>query len=286
MATIKATAYAKINLTLHVTGQRPDGYHLLDSLVVFASLGDRVIATTDPKLQLTVRGPFAQGVPTDGSNLVLKAAEVLRQARGVTIGARITVEKNLPHGAGIGGGSADAAATLNLLAELWGVEPLAADDPRVLALGADVPVCLKAPAPMRMEGIGEVLTPLKRLPNAGLILVNPGIHVPSPQIFRGLENKTNDAMTGGLHAESFEGFTEWLGRQRNDLTAPAAAIAPEINEALTLLRHQTSVKWAGMSGSGSTCVGLVKDMGAARQVARTLQIRKQGWWVVPTPLLS
>lgn len=286
MTTIKATAHAKINLTLHVTGQRPDGYHLLDSLVVFAALGDQIIATTDPNLHLTVRGPFAHGVPTDDSNLILRAAEVLRQARGIQAGARITVEKNLPHGAGIGGGSADAAATLNMLATLWNVPPLDPADPRVVALGADVPVCMRAPAPMRMEGIGDVLTPLKRLPQAGLVLVNPRVHVPTPQIFAGLHTKTNDPMTGGLHADTLDSFTDWLSRQRNDLTAPAAEIAPDITEALRLLRSQSSVKWAGMSGSGATCVGIVRDMGAARQVARSLQIRQQGWWVVPTPLIS
>ena len=145
-------APAKINLTLHITGQRPDGYHLLDSLVVFAGLGDQIEATLSRDLTLAVSGPFAAGVPTDGRNLVLKAAEALRSARGVTLGAAIRLTKALPHAAGLGSGSSDAAATLALLAQLWNVAPLADDDPAVLALGADVPVCRHAPAPVRMRG--------------------------------------------------------------------------------------------------------------------------------------
>ena len=286
MTTIKATAHAKINLTLHVTGQRADGHHMLDSLVVFASLGDQLIATNDSDLKLTVRGPFAHGVPTDDTNLIIKAAKTLQEVRGVNLGARITVEKNLPHSAGIGSGSADAAATLNLLAQLWNVKPLTVDEPLLMELGADVPVCIGSPKPMRMEGVGEILTPLKRLPNAGLVLINPHIHVPSAKIFQTLTTKQNEPMTGGLQAETFDGLVDWLHRQRNDLTSAATHFAPEINKALQLLRSQPAVKWAGMSGSGSTCIGLVRDMGAARQVARTLQIREQSWWVVPTPLIS
>ncbi|MCL7404947.1 4-(cytidine 5'-diphospho)-2-C-methyl-D-erythritol kinase [Paradonghicola geojensis] len=286
MATIKTTAPAKINLTLHVTGQRDDGYHLLDSLVVFAEVGDVISATRAVDMRLTVTGHFAEGVPIDSSNLVLKAAEALRRERGVTMGAHLHLEKNLPHAAGIGGGSSDAAATLKLLAELWDVEPLAHDDPAVLALGADVPVCLRAPTPCRMAGIGEELSDFTALPRAALVLVNPNVEVPTPEAFRGLTQKSNPPMGELPVGVTLNGFTDWLHEQRNDLHKPAATFAPEIEKALTMMRQQRAVLWAGMSGSGATCVAVVKDMGAARQVARMIQIREQSWWVVPTPLLS
>lgn len=284
MATIKALAPAKINLTLHVTGQREDGYHLLDSLVVFAQHGDHLTATRAVDMRLHVTGPFSEGVPTDDTNLVLKAAQTLRRVRGVKLGAHLTLEKNLPHAAGIGGGSSDAAATLKLLAKLWDVEPLAPDSPEVVALGADVPVCLRAPEPIRMRGIGELLETVHPLPGAALVLVNPRVEVPTPATFKGLSLKENPALEPVPPRLTLDSFVSWLNRQRNDLQAPAEAIAPEITHALDLLRHQPAVLWAGMSGSGATCVGVVKDMGAARLVARAIQIREQAWWVVPTPL--
>ena len=286
MTTIKTTAPAKINLTLHVTGQRTDGYHLLDSLVTFAEVGDVISATRAVDMRLTVSGHFAAGVPTDGSNLILRAAEALRSVRGITMGAHLHLEKNLPHAAGIGGGSSDAAATLKLLAELWDVEPLPHDHDAVVALGADVPVCLRAPTPCRMRGIGDHLTDFTALPRAAMVLVNPGVEVPTPATFNGLKTKRNPSMGDLPTGATLPEFAAWLNEQRNDLHPPAAAIAPEIDEALTLLRNQRGVLWAGMSGSGATCVALVKDMGAARQVARPIQIRKGSWWVVPTPLLS
>lgn len=286
MATIKANAPAKINLTLHVTGQREDGYHLLDSMVTFAEVSDIITATKAIDMRLTVSGPFAMGVPTDHSNLVLRAAEALRIERGVKMGAHLHLEKNLPHAAGIGGGSSDAATTLRVLAQIWDVEPLAPDHPSVVALGADVPVCLRGPAPMRMQGIGEVLSDLPPLPRAAMVLVNPGVEVPTPVAFQGLTRKDNPPMTELPQSLDLAKFIKWLSAQRNDLTPPAVAHAPVIGDALRILRTQRAVLWAGMSGSGATCVALVKDMGAARQVARAVQIREQSWWVVPTPLIN
>lgn len=286
VTTIKTTAPAKINLTLHVTGQRDDGYHELDSLVVFAEVGDNITATRAVDMRLTVSGPFAVGVPTDSSNLMMKAAETLREVRGVKMGAHLHLEKNLPHAAGIGGGSSDAAATLKLLAELWDVEPLAPDHPAVIALGADVPVCARAPQPIRMRGIGDDLHDGPKLPRAAMVLVNPGIEVPTPQAFAGLEQRQNAPMADMPDTYLLPEFLEWLKGQRNDLQAPAEKVAPEITHALKMLNQQLTVQWAGMSGSGATCVALVKDMGVARQVARAIQIREQSWWVVPTPLLS
>ena len=279
-------APAKVNLTLHVTGQRPDGYHLLDSLVVFADVGDQISATAAEGLSLTVTGPFAKGVPLDDSNLILRAARALRGARGVTKGATLRLNKMLPHAAGIGSGSSDAATTLRLLAGLWGVTPLDPDDPLVLGLGADVPVCLRAPHPARMAGIGGQLSAVPTLPHAALVLVNPRVAVPTAAVFKSLTHRDNPPMTPMPQAWDFGSFARWLNHQRNDLQPGAEALAPEITQALTKLRQLPGVAAAVMSGSGATCVGLVRDMGAARAAARAMQVAQMSWWVVPAALLS
>ena len=285
MAIIKDSAPAKINLTLHVTGQRSDGYHLLDSLVVFAGICDEITATIAPDLQIKVGGPFAMGVPTDDTNLILRAAYALRAARGVTLGAHLTLEKNLPHAAGIGSGSSDAAMTLSMLAALWDVEPLSPKAPEVIALGTDVPVCMKAPSPIRMEGIGERLTLWPALPDCALVLVNPMVDVPTGTVFAGLKSKKNASMGTLPAAMDFDKFASWLSQQRNDLEAPARSIAPQVDDALKALGRMPQVVHAGMSGSGATCYGLVRTIGDARQVSRTLQVGNMGWWVAPAPLL-
>ncbi len=285
VATIKANAPAKVNLTLHVTGQRDDGYHLLDSLVVFADVSDKLAATTAPDLRITVTGPFSDGVPTDESNLILRAAQALRVVRGVTQGAHLTLEKHLPHAAGIGSGSSDAAAALVMLAELWGVAPLPATAPEVLALGADVPVCMRAPNPARMSGIGEDLSPVPALPSCALVLVRPPVGVPTGPVFAGLDTKNGSPMTRLTEGLDYDGFSRWLATQRNDLLAPAEVLAPEITEALIKLRALPAVSFASMSGSGATCFALVKDMATARHVARIVQVAHMNWWVAPAEVL-
>ena len=286
MATIKATAPAKVNLTLHVTGQRDDGYHLLDSLVVFAGVCDQLTATIAPELRINVSGPFSPGVPADDSNLMMRAALALQRARGVELGAALTLEKHLPHAAGIGSGSSDAALTLAMLADLWKVAPLATDAPEVVALGADVPVCLNAPAPTRMTGIGETLSSVTRLPDCAMVLVRPPVDVPTADVFKGLASRDGSAMDDLPDGLDYEGFAAWLAAQRNDLQNAAQSIAPPISEALEALQSQAVVSYAGMSGSGATCFGLVKDMATARQVARRLQVAHMNWWVAPAALLQ
>lgn len=285
MTTIKGSAPAKINLTLHVTGQRTDGYHLLDSLVGFAGIYDELTATSATDLHLTVSGPFGHGVPNDSSNIIIKAAQALRAARGVTSGAHFTLEKHLPHAAGIGSGSSDAAIALAMLAQLWEVEPLTPNAPEVIALGADVPVCLHAPAPTRMTGIGETLLNVPPLPQCAVVLVNPQVKVPTGSVFGGLSNKRNAAMGDVPAGMTYQTFCDWLGTQRNDLLAPALAAAPEVSEAVLALQRNPLIGHAGMSGSGATCYGIVRDMADARQVARALQVSHMGWWVAPGPLL-
>lgn len=286
MAINKATASAKVNLTLHVTGQRDDGYHLLDSLVVFTDAGDIITAMPANDLTLSVKGPFAAGVPTDQSNLILKAAETLRRKRGVIKGAAITVEKHLPNAAGLGGGSSDAATTLRLLAKMWEVAPLPASAPEVAMLGADVPVCLRGPGPSRMTGIGDVLHPLPNLPDCALVLVNPKIAVPTGPVFDGLASKQNVPMQQMPADMTFADFAGWLSEQRNDLQDPAIALEPSIQIALDRLAKIPTIAFAGMSGSGATCFGLVKNMADARQAARGLQVAEMGWWVTPAQILS
>jgi 4-diphosphocytidyl-2-C-methyl-D-erythritol kinase len=281
----KTIAPAKINLTLHVTGQREDGYHLLDSLVAFADAGDQISAKSANDMTLSVTGPFAEGVPTDDSNLIMRAAHTLRRVRGVIQGAQISVEKHLPHAAGIGGGSADAAATLKILADLWQVDPLDPDAPEVLGLGADVPVCMKGPAPTRMSGIGEALEGITHLPDCAVVLVNPKVAVPTHAVFAGLASKSNPTMEALPEKLDFDGFASWLARQRNDLQDPAIAVAPAIKTAIERLNRIPAVAYAGMSGSGATCFGLVRNMADARHAARVVQVAEMGWWVTPAAIM-
>lgn len=275
MAT-EAKARAKVNLALHVTGQRADGYHLLDSLVVFADIGDVVRCETADRLSLALTGPFASDLSPGDDNLVLRAARL--------IGARaaITLEKNLPVASGIGGGSADAAATLRALAELCGL-PLPDD---VLSLGADVPVCLAGRA-ARMQGVGEIVTPLPSpLPETWLVLANPGVAVSTPAIFRDLENRQNPAMPATLpRFASAQSLADFLRAQRNDLEPPALRLAPVIGEAKTALAASTGCLIARMSGSGATCFGLFAERAKARHAARRLKSAHPDWWVVAAPML-
>ncbi len=276
---IEEFAPAKLNLALHVTGQQPDGYHLLDSLVVFADVGDRVTAAPAQTLTLAVAGPEGAGLTAGEDNLALRAA----RAYGAGRGAAITLEKNLPLASGIGGGSADAAAALRALARFWGL-PLP-DAAAVLALGADVPVCL-AGRPARMGGIGEILAPLPALPETAVLLVNPRVEVPTPAVFRALARKNNPAMEALSPAfASPEDFAAWLSRQRNDLEAPAIAVAPVIAGVLAAIAA-TGPLLTRMSGSGATCFGLFATLEAAGAAAAKIVARNKGWWVCAAPILG
>ncbi len=264
MAT-EAVAPAKINLTLHVTGQRSDGYHLLDSLVVFAELGDRLWFDPSAATSLQVSGPFAEGVPEDGRNLVWRAADLAATP------LNIRLDKRLPHGAGIGGGSADAAAVLRA----FGGQARAAE------LGADVPVCLSE-RPQRMRGIGDVLEPVSGVPAFSLVLVNPGVQVPTPDIFRALARKQNPAMAEMLEWPSRAAFLSWLVHQRNDLEAPAIATAPVIRDVLAALRCANGCQLARMSGSGATCFGMFESDAQAQEAAAQIAAARPGWWAQAT----
>ena len=264
-------APAKINLTLHVTGQRADGYHLLDSLVVFADIADRITAERAPSTSLRVTGPFANAVPTGPENLVLRAAALMDAP------AAITLEKHLPAAAGIGGGSSDAAATLRALSALSGT-PLPPD--LGLSLGADVPVCTLARA-ATMRGIGEEIAPLEGLPPLPAVLVNPRVEVPTPSVFRTLRSKANPPMESIPQDTDFHAFCDWLATQRNDLEPPARSLAPEID---TVLAALSDAHLARMSGSGATCFGLYPDPAAAEAAAARIRTAQPGWWVAAATL--
>jgi 4-diphosphocytidyl-2-C-methyl-D-erythritol kinase len=279
---LREFAPAKVNLYLHVTGRRADGYHLLDSLAVFPAVGDCLHAAPAERLSLVIEGPFAADLASTADNLVLRAARALGGTPGsrppgawIKTGARIRLEKHLPVASGIGGGSADAGAALRLLSRLWDLPPATLPLALALALGADVPVCL-ASQPARMGGVGETLTPAPGLPSAGLVLVNPGVSLATAEVFR--------ARTGGFSAPA-ELPAAWpdaaamagdIARLRNDLEPPAIALRPVIGTVLTGLAAAQGCLLARMSGSGATCFGLFADAATAEAAAGALA--RPGWW--------
>lgn len=272
-----AQAWAKVNLTLHVTGQRGDGYHLLDSLVVRARVGDTLRVTPSDTLALLVDGPFAEAAPLDDRNLVIRAARLLDQEKGR--GAQLHLTKRLPAAAGIGGGSADAAAALRLLSQHWGVR--LPDD--VSSLGADVPVCLHD-TPQRMTGVGEVLTPAPDLPLAWLVLVNPRKSAATPEVFGRLQSKLNQPMPQTLpQLDTVPAFAAWLATQRNDLEEPALEVVPEIATCLAALNDALLSR---MSGSGATCFGLYETEALATRAAQRIQKAQPNWWVAAAQMIS
>jgi 4-diphosphocytidyl-2-C-methyl-D-erythritol kinase len=277
-------APAKINLHLHVTGRRDDGYHLLDSLVVFAAVGDRLTVSRSDALSLSVTGPFAAGLEADSDNLVLRAARALAAHASVPAAGKLVLEKNLPVASGIGGGSADAAATLRLLCRFWGLD-IDPGDLGVLArgLGADVPVCL-AGRPAIMSGIGEILAPVPRLPDMGILLVNPGVAVSTRAVFRTRTGPFSDAahMTPGW--DDVSALTADLRTTTNDLETPARQLAPAVGEALDALTSSFGCELVRMSGSGATCFGLFATPAIAHDAAQVLA--RDGWWIWGGGLLA
>lgn len=278
MATEAATesftefAAAKVNLCLHVTGQRADGYHLLDSIVAFADIGDDIVVRPSGQLSLTIDGVQAEGLSAGEDNLVLRAARFLDPERT----ADIRLTKRLPQASGIGGGSADAAATLLALAKLWDV-PLPGLE-QTAKLGADVPACLLG-EPLRLRGIGDQISALPDLPEMDVLLVNPGVSVSTPAVFAALARRENPSLPDTLPSWSnARAFCDWLSGQRNDLLTPAIGIAPVIAEVLEII-GQTDCLYAGMSGSGATCFGLYPpDRHSAKAARAALYVDKPEWW--------
>ena len=282
-------APAKINLSLHVLGRRADGHHDIESLVAFAGVGDTLTLTPGESVALEIEGPTAAAAGLPAHNLVLRTARNLLELRpGLRAGAfRLT--KRLPVAAGIGGGSADAAAALRLLARHNGIS---LEDPAVLetarATGADVPVCLAARARV-MGGIGERLGPPLRLPRLFAVLVNPGVSVETAKVFAALALSPGERLARDAHPSvapdlAADELLRLLAQTRNDLEAPARTLAPVIGEALALIGQTPGCGVVRMSGSGATVFGLFRDCTASAAAARSIRRARPGWWVKGTSM--
>ncbi|MFO1088445.1 MAG: 4-(cytidine 5'-diphospho)-2-C-methyl-D-erythritol kinase [Hyphomicrobiales bacterium] len=281
MTAIRERAAAKINLALHVTGRRYDGYHLLDSVVVFADVGDVLEASPAAATSLSIDGPFGEGLQAETDNLVLRAARAMANASPRVPQAAFRLTKNLPVASGIGGGSADAAAAMRALATLAGIDPYT-DEMTALALtlGADVPVCLKGRA-CRMSGIGERIEPWPGFAAVHAVLVNPGVPVSTPDVFRTLGLEKGAPAFDALPKRTGD-VLDWLAACRNDLEAPAVKVQPVVGHTLAAIRATAGCRLARMSGSGATCFGLYDDAQQAAAAARALA--RPGWWAVPATL--
>jgi 4-diphosphocytidyl-2-C-methyl-D-erythritol kinase len=281
-------APAKLNLYLHVTGKRPDGYHLLDSLAAFIDVRDTLTLTPSTVLAFTADGPFANGFGDEdpSTNLVVRAARGLAQATGRVADVALHLTKNLPVASGIGGGSADAAACLRGLARLWGIDPA---DPVVLGiaagLGADIPVCVQGRAAY-MGGIGTEIAPAPDLPPAGLVLVNPGIGLSTPAVYRARQGGFSPAARFDTPPADAAALAALLAERGNDLTDAAVSLVPEIETVLGAIGADRTCLLARMSGSGATCFGLYADSDTTTAAAALLKRDHPGWWVAPGRLLA
>ena len=269
-------APAKLNLALHVRARRADGYHELETLFAFVADGDTVTFTPAERDGFAITGPFAAGLSGEGDNLVTRARDAFRTSFGAGDRLAIVLDKHLPVASGIGGGSADAAATLRGMARLVGV---ALDDPALMAiadrLGSDVPACLVGRT-LIGRGRGEQLTPIDA-PRLPVLLVNPGIAVSTAQVFAGWDGIDRGPMaTGDALAIALAG--------RNDLEPPARALAPAIDHVLAMLHAAPGVRRARMSGSGATCFALFEDTAARTAAAQAIRTAQPGWWCLETIL--
>ncbi len=287
--TVSQSAPAKINLALHVTRRRDDGYHDLESLIVFADIGDDLEAEIAEEDSLSLSGPFADGLGNGPTNLVLRAVAAFRQRwpDRAPPGVRLHLVKNLPVASGIGGGSADAAAALRIMAEL---ADEAVPVPELLdlaaGLGADVPACLLS-RPLVARGVGEILSPLPEFPQLHITLVNPKVPVSTPDVFRRLRAHDNyplPALPEPLTRPAQLGI--WLNETRNDLQPPAVKLVPEIGHLVEELAEMSGIMLARMSGSGATVFGLFGSEGQAHEAASQIRRLHPDYWVGSAPVLG
>ena len=271
---MEEVARAKINLALHVRGREPDGYHRLDTVFAFAEHGDLLRASEAAELSLGIKGPFASGLSAGEDNLVLRAARALQARLQVGKGAALILDKRLPVASGIGGGSADAAAALRLLDRLWGI---GAGEPELLdiarSLGADVPACVLS-RPCLGTGRGDDLAPFdaSAVTGAPLLLVNPGIGVSTADVFRGWAGRDDGPLPQDL----------WSAR--NDLEAPAKAVAPVIGDVLEALAAASGTRLVRMSGSGATCFALFESAAARDTAGADIAAAHSHWWQLASRL--
>jgi 4-diphosphocytidyl-2-C-methyl-D-erythritol kinase len=279
---VSEAAPAKVNLALHVTGRRPDGYHLIQTLAVFTALGDRIAVEEASADVFHLSGLHSHSLSANGDNLVIRARDLLREIAGAPCPpVAIALEKNLPVASGLGGGSSDAAATLKALMRHWRLSiPEKRLAEAALSLGADLPMCLAA-RPLLASGIGERLTPLPLLPAFDMVLVNPGVEVATPKVFSALESRDGSPLPQVPATGELTPWLDWLSATRNDLEPAAIRIAPAISETLEALRA-AGAAFARMSGSGATCFGLFEDAAAAQKAAEAIRAPRPGWFVAAT----
>lgn len=280
IATILAPA--KINLYFNITGRRADGYHLVDSLVGFTTLGDTLTIRAGEPLDVVSDGIFADRMPPPYKNLVYQAAQLLADTAGVQARAHITITKNLPVAAGIGGGSTDAAAAMKALVGLWGIPEDSVDLQALgLTLGSDVPACLLAHTTY-VGGIGEVLEEAPKLPKAGILLVNPGVALVTSSVFQARRGGFNPPDRFTKAPKDAASLAKLLAERDNDLTDAAIRLCPVIRSVLSALDTAPGCHLARMTGSGATCFGVFDDLAAAQAAADAVE--RDGWWVAPTEL--
>ncbi|HHZ10952.1 MAG TPA: 4-(cytidine 5'-diphospho)-2-C-methyl-D-erythritol kinase [Rhizobiales bacterium] len=279
-------APAKINLALHVTGRRADGYHLLESLIVFARFGDRLAIEPAAADRFSVSGAYGAGIPEDDGNLVLRARNLLRRAAGTAAPpVAITLWKNLPVSSGVGGGSSDAAAALRALCRLWGFDPRDETVRGVAsALGADVPMCLAA-RPLVARGIGHDIDVLPSFPALPVVLVNPGVSVSTPAVFSRLASRDNLPLPRLPRFDDADAVVSWLTGTRNDLEMPAGILAQGIDTARAAL-EAAGARFSRMSGSGATCFGIFASTDAAVWAAERIRRDRPGWFVEATHTMA
>ncbi len=284
--TLNVFAPAKINLYLHITGRQDNGYHTLDSLVGFADIGDHIRIEAADDFTFQIDGPYAHAfgpkecdASPHSSNLVVQAVWALAQAAQKTPNIHVTLTKNIPLAAGLGGGSADAAAVIWGLLKWWELPTQATYLPALMtSLGADVPVCL-ASTPARMQGIGDILDVVPTMPEIPIVLINPNKACPTKEIFRDFDSdfKTPYPLPDTLH--DFDGLITFLAQRHNDLEPPAKAYVPEIQTVLSALNTEEGCALARLSGSGASCFGLFKDEAHAKSTASTIAEDYPEWWV-------
>ncbi|MCK5424635.1 MAG: 4-(cytidine 5'-diphospho)-2-C-methyl-D-erythritol kinase [Emcibacter sp.] len=275
-------ARAKINLDLLVTGQREDGYHLLDSLVVFADFGDEIFVRPSPNLLLNITGPFAADLTAEQDNIILRAARLLKRKFDIQQGAEIELVKNLPVSSGIGGGSADAAAALHALMALWNIDQGSDLSDLTLSLGADVPVCMVSET-TQMTGVGEKLKPVTLKFPLFLLLVNPGVAVSTADIFKARAiRKAKFSAVRRLPDEikTVAQLIDIIKPGGNDLEFDACSVQPEIKKVLMQVRGGDDCIAAGMSGSGATCFGIFSNYETANRLATNISCNFPDWWVM------
>ncbi|MDE2739259.1 MAG: 4-(cytidine 5'-diphospho)-2-C-methyl-D-erythritol kinase [Paracoccaceae bacterium] len=277
---IAGVANAKINLTLHVTGKLPNGFHEIDSLVVFTGFGDTLELEPAERYSLSTHGPYSQALPHPSENIILTALRLLEE-RGT--GFRVNLKKSIPVSAGLGGGSMNAALALRLASNYLKC-PLPTDTRKITSIGSDLPVCLTG-KPSMVSGLGEKIAVLDSFPEFPLLLVNPNKPVQTQDVYKGLTKVNNSSQTPFPALGNKNDIISWIREQRNDLEPPALQLCPEIKNILSRLRDQEGCMVARMSGSGGTCFGIFQTAEQVSVAAKTIKQLEPGWWIQPTRIL-